>query len=105
MRSENESFEDDELGGGVIDSVHGDANDDLERERLKSDRQDRKQRKMYTSRVWSFIEVYFVIIFFIVCFSQLIRLSDAVLMVILGTTTTNILGLAYIVMRYLFHHK
>lgn len=35
----------------------------------------------------------------------ILRLNDKVLITLLSTTTVNILGLLYLVIRYIFHHR
>lgn len=102
----NASLEDDTLELKALSSVHHGTDEELLREQLESFRQDRIERKSYAARVWKLICVYLIALGVLVMGSQwLFRLSDSVLIALLCTTTANILGLAYIVMRYLFKNK
>ncbi|MCD8304054.1 MAG: hypothetical protein LUC86_04430 [Prevotellaceae bacterium] len=75
------------------------------RERQSNLIQDREQRKKYASRIFWMICVYLVLILIVVfsCGWGLMALNDGVLMMLLGTTTANVIGLFAIVTKYLFH--
>lgn len=76
------------------------------KEANKGRRQDRKERKRYANKIFEFLCIYM----FFVCLllflsgntSSSFQLSDPVLLTILGTTTTNVLGTFYFVANYLF---
>lgn len=74
---------------------------------IKDRKQDREQRKTYAICIFVFLCVYMVAVFVILFFSgfRLIHLSDGVLLMLLGTTFVNVLGLFNLVIRYLFHRK
>lgn len=75
-----------------------------EKERYKQDTRQRKflaQWVVWVSSVWLGV----VLIIIIMCGFQWLTLDVAVLNVLLATTTANVLGLAYIVLKGLFGHK
>lgn len=81
------------------------------KEEVESIRQDREERKVYASKTFDFLCVYMVFVGILLLMSgsttASFQLSDSVLIVILGTTTTNVLGIFYFVANYLFpkRHK
>jgi type IV secretory pathway TrbL component len=86
---------------GNIDSL------DLERQKkLNADRyeQDTKERKLLSHWVVVVVSSWLFLVFSILLLEgfSLISIGHTVLCVLLGTTTVNILGLAYIVLRGLF---
>lgn len=73
-----------------------------------SDSQDRDQRKDFAERIFSFVALYMFAVFFILTLSGgpfNFRLSDNVLITLLGTTTANVIGILIIVVTYLFSRK
>ena len=78
-----------------------------ERQELESMKQDMILRKTFAKSIFwvvvSYIGVVFVVLF-LYGFSFL-KISDAVLITLLGTTTANILSLLVIVFNYLFPKK
>ena len=66
----------------------------LQADRYSSDTRDRKWLAQWATCVVS-LWLFFVLL--IVCLSK--HLSDAVLITLLGTTTLNVLGLSFIVLR------
>lgn len=81
------------------------------KEEVESIKQDREERKVYASKTFDFLCVYMVFVGILLLMSGFttasFQLSDSVLIVILGTTTTNVLGIFYFVANYLFpkRHK
>jgi len=73
----------------------------LQNERLK---QDTTERKILSHWVMSVVSIWLLLVIMVVIFNGtcVIKISDAVVCVLLGTTTLNILGLAYIVLKGLF---
>lgn len=75
-------------------------------EEVESIRQDREERKVYASKTFDFLCVYMMCVGLLLFMSgsttASLQLSDSVLIVILGTTTTNVLGIFYFVANYLF---
>jgi hypothetical protein len=69
---------------------------DLENKRYASDTLDRKWLAIWTAIIVS-VWLYFVLI--ILTFNRIICLSDSVLITLLGTTTLNVLGLSFIVLK------
>ncbi|MDR1182821.1 MAG: hypothetical protein LBL13_12665 [Bacteroidales bacterium] len=82
---------------------------DIRKEHLESSIQDRIERKYYAMKVYLLLIVFLCVVFGIViangidCFS--FHLSDNVLMVILTTSSANVIGIFAIVMRYLFKER
>ncbi len=79
-------------------------NDAKEGENI-GDNQDRDQRKMFAEKIFSFVCLYMFAVFFILflCGSPgSFKLSDTVLITLLGTTTANVIGILIIVVKYLF---
>lgn len=80
-------------------------------EEVESIKQDREERKVYASKTFDFLCVYMMCVGLLLFMSgsttASLQLSDSVLIVILGTTTTNVLGIFYFVANYLFpkRHK
>lgn len=70
----------------------------LESERYSSDTFDRKWLAIWTAIIVS-VWLGFVLYILIKNEKHLICLSDAVLIALLGTTTLNVLGLSFIVLR------
>lgn len=66
--------------------------------------QDRKERKKYGIRTFWLVVAYLGVIFLFIFFAGIcfVRLSDAVLIALITTLATNVLGLFYFVMKYLF---
>ena len=75
-------------------------------EEVESIKQDREERKVYASKTFDFLCVYMMCVGLLLFMSgsttASLQLSDSVLIVILGTTTTNVLGIFYFVANYLF---
>ena len=75
-------------------------------EEVESIKQDRKERKIYASKTFDFLCIYMMCVGLLLLMSgsttASFQLSDSVLIVILGTTTTNVLGIFYFVANYLF---
>lgn len=76
------------------------------KEDVESIKQDREERKVYASKTFDFLCVYMICVGLLLFMSgsttASLQLSDSVLIVILGTTTTNVLGIFYFVANYLF---
>nr|DAN30227.1 MAG TPA: SMODS and SLOG-associating 2TM effector domain [Caudoviricetes sp.] len=76
------------------------------KEEVESIKQDREERKVYASKTFDFLCVYMICVGLLLFMSgsttASLQLSDSVLIVILGTTTTNVLGIFYFVANYLF---
>lgn len=69
-------------------------------------KQNTKLRNKLACWAQDLVSVYLVLVFFLICLNDyLIKLSDAVLITLLGTTTVNVLGLMYIAMKDLFNGK
>ncbi|MDR1918826.1 MAG: hypothetical protein LBQ65_04170 [Tannerellaceae bacterium] len=70
-------------------------------------RQDTKERKTLSKWVRRVVSLWLVFAAFILLFNHILcfNLSDTVICMLLGTTTINILGLAYIVLKGLFENK
>lgn len=83
-------------------------NEALEEEN-RGDSQDRDQRKDFAERIYSFAAIYmfgvFVILFLSGTETTNFKLSDNVLITLLGTTTANVIGILIIVVTYLFSRK
>lgn len=73
-------------------------------EELKGIEQDREERKAYALKSFELIVCYLIAIIILVFLTGLgcLSLSDAVLIALVGTLSTNVLGIFYFVMRYLF---
>lgn len=76
----------------------------LKEQRKLRYRQDTKFRRCLTIWVMFIVPAWLAAIFAVVCFcaAEIWRLSDAVMVALLATTTANILGLAYIVLKGMF---
>ena len=69
--------------------------------------QDTKYRKILAHWVMWVVSIWLGLTLFVVTFNKLFcfNLDDSVCIVLLGTTTVNILGLAYIVLKGIFPNK
>ena len=78
-------------------------------EMLKNILQDRQERLKYAERLFSLVSGWLAGVGLIILFEgfhyNYFNLSDSVLLALLGTTTVNVLGLFYVVTRYLFPSK
>lgn len=74
-------------------------------ESLKDHRQDREQRKIFSSRIFLFMCAYMVISILIVgcCGFGWMSLSESVLIALLTTTLANVIGVFNFVAKYLSH--
>lgn len=74
-------------------------------EALNDMRQDREQRKSFSSRIFVFMCLYMlvsiVIVFF--CGFHIMELSEAIIIALLTTTLANVIGVFNFVAKYLFH--
>ena len=77
----------------------------LETEKIKSRRQDRKERKRYAQRIFVFISVWCAGIFVLIVLNGFgcLKFETSVLITLITTTTANILTLFLLVTKYLFH--
>lgn len=80
---------------------------DIRKEELEGKRQDRLQRKAYADNIFTFLCIYMIIVFVILfkhgCLFNGFELSDSVIVVLITTTTANIIGIFVFVVRYLFN--
>ncbi|WCM42460.1 hypothetical protein MG290_01960 [Flavobacterium sp. CBA20B-1] len=68
--------------------------------------QNTKLRNKLACWAQDLVSTYLVLVFFLICLNHhLIKLSDEVLITLLGTTTINVLGLMYIAMKDLFNGR
>ena len=79
----------------------------LENKRYKADTKDRRKLAKWAKRV---VVTYLITVFVILLLNEtwsslFFNLSNTVLITLLGTTTLNILGLMYIVLKGYFHNK
>jgi len=77
----------------------------LKQQQYRRYSQDTEERKLLSHWVMSVVSVWLVLVLFIVAFNEKFgfKLQDSVLITLLATTTANILGLAFIVLRGLFN--
>lgn len=76
-------------------------------EEIEGLKQDREQRKSFSTWIFIFTCVYMAVTIAIVCLCafSVMRLSDTILVTLLTTTLTEVLGMFTFVAKYLFHHK
>ena len=76
------------------------------REHIKGLQQDNQQRKLYANRVFGllcgWVGGLFAVILLQGFATNMFRLSDNVLLALIGGTTVNIIGIFLVVVRYLF---
>lgn len=78
----------------------------IKREELASRREDRLLRKKLAERIYGFVSIYMYAILCILMLNGLplnFSLSDNVLIVLLGTTTANVIGIFMVVATYYFY--
>jgi hypothetical protein len=71
-------------------------------ERLKDDNEQRKILAKWTSDI---VQNWLLFVALMLFLNRIIQLSDVVLVALLGTSTLNVLGLSYIVLRGHFNGK
>lgn len=91
------------IDGSGIDIDSDDLNGQISQKRLESirygsDTKDRKWLAKWTAWTVSIWLIVVILILFLNTFLSL-KLSDSVLIALLGTTTLNVLGLSFIVLR------
>lgn len=78
----------------------------IEAENYKSRKQDRKERKKYAKKTFVFLSIFTGIILVIVILSAIrsigFTLSDTVLITLITTSFSTVVGIFILVMRYLF---
>lgn len=71
--------------------------------------QDREQRRIFADKIFSLLCVYLLVVGLIVigCGNQngAFHLSDSVLVVLITTTTANVIGIFILVVKYLFNPR
>ena len=76
-------------------------------EQVKGSAQDRDQRKEFAVKIFHFMCYYmvgaFAIVFLVGVECNRFHLSDSVLLMLLGTTTANVIGVFYFFAKYLFN--
>jgi len=79
----------------------------IEKEKLRSYRQNTDERKKYAELIFNMSAWWLAFVAFVLVFSGLQKMifPEAVLLALIGTTTLNVLGLFYIVTKYLFPNK
>ena len=100
---------------GLFDAVFNDAifaaeyyENELKKLEIRSKAQDIAMRKEYADKTFALVCLYMICVFILIilaCTPADFNMSDNVLMVLLGTTTVNVIGLFAIVMNYLFPKK
>lgn len=99
----------------VLDGLFSDKNlfksfyeEELKKLEVQSKAQDIEMRKEYADKTFALVCLYMICVFLLIilaCSPATFNMSDNVLMVLLGTTTVNVIGLFAIVMNYLFPKK
>ena len=77
-------------------------------EEIKSLRQDRKQRRLFAQRIYWVVVAWLAVLFLVIGASGIkgtifrFEISEKVLLMLIGSTTANVLGLFGVVLYYLF---
>lgn len=78
-------------------------------EKLEGQKQDRNQRKEFANKIFDFMCWYLVAVFFIIMLNGVtinnFKVSDEIILALLGTTAIEVIGTFAIVARYLFSKK
>ena len=86
-------------------------------ERIQNLTQNRTERKIYADRIYNLVTGWLVFIAFIIFLNGFaiqgpgtftrtgINLSDDIILALIGGTTVNVLGLFFVVLKYLFNPK
>lgn len=76
-------------------------------EEIEDLKQDRQQRKVFSSRIFIFMCAYMAVSLIIVflCGLEWMKLDPAVIITLLTTTLANVIGVFNFVAKYLFHNK
>lgn len=81
----------------------------LKKQDIYDRKQDRKQRKIFAEQIFCLLCVYLMIVGLIIigCAKQnnKFSLSDTVLIVLITTTTANVIGIFMLVVKYLFNTR
>lgn len=79
------------------------------KEEIENLKQNRSQRKKFAYWIFGFMCLYIIAVFAVLFFTGFRQgnfcLADSVLLMLLGTTTANVIGIFVIVAKYLFHIK
>ncbi len=79
------------------------------REQIKSLAQDTRQRKLFAERIFWLLCAWIFGMFAVVILQgfqlDMFRLSDTVLLALIGSSTVNIIGVFLVVVNYLFPKK
>lgn len=102
----------DDMFKGFIDKKDNKPADYFERKmktlEVKNKAQDIEMRKKYAEQIFTFVSLYMFAVFFILFLAgspSAFKMSDTVLITLLGTTTANVIGVLVIVAKYLFPNK
>jgi polyferredoxin len=108
---ENVIVGDKSLLTGVLRDINqskGYYDEELKKLDIKSRKQDISMRKEYAWLIFRFVCYYMFFVFLILFLSgspSLFKMSDSVLITLLGTTTATVISLFAIVVNYLFPKK
>jgi len=80
---------------------------ELKKIEMQEYKQNISERKRYANRVFIFVIGWLVAAISILILNglRILHLSDTILSILIGTTTLDIFGFFYLVMRYLFENK
>lgn len=82
---------------------------ELFRQTIENEKQNRGQRKDFAMKIFDFMSLYMFVVFFfllldgVTCWN--FNLSENILLTLLGTTTANVIGVFTFVAKYLFPTK
>lgn len=93
------------LGESELDRALKAKEVEKQNESIKDLRQDREQRKTFSSRIFIFMCLYMFVAIVIVfmCGLGCMKLEESVLITLLTTTLANVIGVFNFVAKYLFH--
>lgn len=102
-----------EIPADLPDLLTSGAEQGLANEKLKTEndllKSAFKQSTWFAISTFILVVVYMIFIVGIIiwqgCISPELRISDKVFITILSTTTVNVLGLFYLIIKYVFHHR
>lgn len=79
----------------------------FKQEELAGKKQDREQRRRFALNIFWVVVSYLALVLAILILNgfSLVKITDTVLITLLGTTTANVISLLVIVAKYLFHTK
>lgn len=96
-----------DASNAFAESSYYDHKAELQKEQLKRLQDDNDARKKFSNHIFTVtvIWMFFILLIVVSCGNECMKLSDTVLVTLIGTTTANVFGFLYVVVNYLFNKE